>query len=244
MKKLRKTGMIWMPAITAFIIAAGIVMVNISQNLIERQLLSQTIPLQEAVETGNDYLQINYPWEASAAALRKANAEEIRRFEDSGYAGQLEELALLLGGVSVNTKAFQVDEKGCLIYKGSKKELSYAVDLEKGILGFGMEAATETDDTVKEKNCKELLASLADPMYELYWFLPTVNHILGREINDGLYGREEKEGYQDSFNSMKGLQRQVLYYFNVLTLILQTQERYIILQYNPAEEQFTSYYIP
>lgn len=244
MRKIDKTGIMWMLVITMFIIVTNIGMVSISQNVIEKQLLSQTVSLSETEEIGNDNLERNYPWEVSTAALRKASAEEIRQFQDAGYAGQLEELSLLFGAaVSVNTKMLWVDEEGDLIFKGSEKELSYAVDWEKGMIGFGIEVVSETDDSIKEKNRNDLLVALDDPIHELYQFLPAVNHILGREIHGDLNDREESAGYQDSFDSIRGLQKQVLYYFDVLTVILQTQEGYIILQYNPAEEQFTSYFL-
>lgn len=241
MGRVYKTGTVWMFMLTAFIIGMGIVIVSISGNAIEEQLLSQTVPLSEVTEAGNGPLQINYPWEVPVCALREASTEEIRRFQDAGYARQLEDLALLPGGtVSVNTREFQVDEEGRLIFKGSGKELSYAVDLKKGIIGFGREAASETDDAVKKENRDDLLVALNDPVHELYRFLPAVNRILGREINGGLDGREETADYRDSFEKMSGMPRQVLYYFDVLTVILQTQEGHIILQYDPEAEQFTS----
>lgn len=243
----RKTGMLWMVMITVIIITGSIVLVRFSGEALEKQLLSQSLPFPETIKIEGGYLEFEYPWETSGENLRKADEEEKNLFQESGYVEQLERLALLLRDSAVlNTDNLLVDEEGRLVHRGrSKNELSYVVDLESGIVGFGLEPEKETDDTAKEKNVNELIVLLDDPMQEIYQFLPAVNGIWNNEgipVLEGLQANQERS-LSSIYDYINGFPRQVLYYRDVLTVILETEENDMILQFDPATQKYMSIFL-
>lgn len=244
MRRKHNDGMIWMIMLTAVIITMSIVIVQFYGKVIEKQLLSKNMPLPEAITIDDHYLQIAYPWERPADTMREANENEKKQLRESEYMEQLNELALLLDGTAVlNTEKLWVDEEERLVYRGSNaNELSYAVDLERGIVGFGLEVQKETDDAVKKENMDEMVVLLNDPLQELYQFLPAVNGIW---TNQGIPILDELQVDQEQplsfiYEYLNGFKRQVLYNCDVLTVILEIEENYIILEYDPAKQRYMS----
>ena len=247
MKEKHRSGMVWMILITAAIIVMSIVIVRFFGEAVEMQLLSQSVPVPETIEIEDDYLQIEYPWEISADMLREANTAEKKWFLESEYVAQLEKLALLLNDSAVlNTENLWVDEKGRLIHIGSSEnELAYAVDMEKGIVGFGLEPEKEKDDTVKKENMDELMVLLNDPMQQIYQFLPAVNDVWSNQgvpILDGLQVSQE-QALSSTYDYIRSFPRQVLYYHDVLTVILEIEGNHMVLQYNPMTQKYTSCFL-
>ncbi len=243
----RKTGMLRMAVITGIIIAASSGIVRVSGGVLEKQLLSQSLPLPETIKTEGGYLELESPWELSGDKLREADAEEKNVFQESDAVEQLEQLALLLDDSAVfSTDHLMVDERGRLVHRGSsKEELSYAVDLERGIVGFGLGVGKETDNAAKERNVNELLVLLDDPMQELYRFLPAVNEIWSREgipILEGLEANQERP-LSGVYDYIHGFPRQVLYDRDVLTVILETEETDVILRYDPDTQTYRSMFL-
>ncbi len=247
MNEKHRSGMLWMLMITAVIIVMSIVIVKFSGEAVETQLLSQSVPAPETIKIQDDYLQIEYPWEASADTLREADTMEKKWFQESEYVDQLEKLAPLLNDSAIlNTENLWVDEKGRLVHIGSSEnELAYAVDMEKGIVGFGLEAEKEKDDTVKKENMDELMVLLDDPMQEIYQFLPAANDVWSNQgvpIMDGLQISQE-QALSSIYDYIHSFPRQVLYYQDVLTVILEIEENYMVLQYNPLTQKYTSCFL-
>lgn len=247
MSEKHRSGMVWMLMITAVIIVMSIVIVRFSGEAVETQLLSQSVPAPEIIMIEDEYLQIEYPWEASADTLREAGTAEKKWFQESEYKDQLEQLAPLLNNSAIlNTENLWVDEKGRLVHiSSSENELAYAVDMEKGIVGFGLEAEKEKDDTVKKENMDELMVLLDDPMQEIYQFLPAANDVWSNQgvpIMDGLQISQE-QALSSIYDYIHSFPRQVLYYQDVLTVILEIEENDMVLQYNPLTQKYTSCFL-
>lgn len=244
MRRKHNDGMVWMIMLTTAVITMSIVIVKFYGKVIEKQLLSQNMPLPETVTIDDHYLQIEYPWERSADTMREANENEKKQLLESEYMEQLYELALLLDGTATwNTEKLWVDEKERLVYRGiNENELSYAVDLERGIVGFGLKTQKETDDAVKKENMDELVVLLNDPLQELYQFLPAVNDIWTNQeipILDGLQVKQEQP-LSIVYDYLNDFPRQVLYYQDVLTVILEIEENYLVLGYDPTTQRYMS----
>lgn len=176
--------------------------------------------------------------------MREANENEKKQLLESEYMEQLYELALLLDGTATwNTEKLWVDEKERLVYRGiNENELSYAVDLERGIVGFGLETQKETDDAVKKENMDELVVLLNDPLQEVYQFLPAVNDIWTNQeipILDGLQVKQEQP-LSIVYDYLNDFPRQVLYDQDVLTVILKIEENYLVLGYDPTTQRYMS----
>lgn len=240
-------GMAGMLIITIIIIIMSIVIVKVSGESVEKHLLSQCMPLSETIKIENDYLQIEYPWESSSAALREANENEKKRFQESEYVEQLEKLALLLNdAAALNTENLWIDKEERLVHRANNEdELSYVVDMKRGIIGFGLEVKKETDDTIKKENLNEVIVLLEDPMQEIYQFLPAVNKIWsnhGIPILDGLQVNQE-QSLSSIYDYINSFSRQVLYYHDILTVILEIEEKYMILQYDPTIQKYMSCFL-
>lgn len=247
MSERHRSGMVWMFMITAVIIVMSIVIVRFSGEAVETQLLSQSVPAPETIKIEDDYLKIEYPWEASVDTLREADTMEKKWFQESEYVDQLEKLAPLLNDSAIlNTENLWVDEKGRLVHIGSSEnELAYAVDMEKGIVGFGLEAEKEKDGTIKKENMDELMVLLDDPMQEIYQFLPAANDVWSNQgvpILDGLHVSQE-QALSSIYDYIHSFPRQVLYYHDVLTVILEIEGNYMVLQYNPMTQKYTSCFL-
>ena len=247
MNEKHGTGVIWMLMITAVIIVMSIVIVRFSGETVETQLLSRSIPAPETIKIEDDYLQIEYPWEASADLLREADTAEKKWFQESEYLDQLEKLALLLNESAIfHSESLWVDENGRLVHTGtSENELSYVVDMEKGIVGFGLGEEREKDVTAKKENMDELIVSLNDPVQEIYQFLPAVNDVWSNQgvpVLDGLQVNQEQT-VKSIYDYIYSFPRQVLYYQDVLTVILKTEKHYMVLQYNPKTQKYTSCFL-
>ena len=247
MNEKHGTGMMWMLMITAVIIVMSIVIVRFFGEAVETQLLSGPLPAPETIKIEDDYLQIEYPWETSADRLREADTAEKKWFQESEYTDQLGKLALLLNDSAIfNSESLWLDENGRLVHTGSSKnELSYVVDMEKGIVGFGLGEEREKDDTAKKENRDELMAALYDPVHEIYRFLPAVNDVWSNQgvpVLDGLQVSQEQT-LKSIYDYIHSFPRQVLYYQDVLTVILETEEHYMVLQYNPKTQKYTSCFL-